>query len=95
MRIDIKKIETITSVLLAKLIEIKGATIELSHDYYWDIPTDDMYNPYQEPKHLTLGQLSDDLEELQRLCESSDDAIPYDLGRIASILKALSLSTWY
>jgi len=95
MTIKLDEIEKITLLLLSKLREKNGNEIALKNDYYWSIPADDMYNPYQEPKHITVGQLSDDLANVQRLCESPDDAISYDLERIASILKALSLSTWY
>lgn len=68
----------------------KGSEIEISNDYYWDISQDELYSPYAEPKNITLGQLSDDLEEVQRLAKS-DDAIMYDLKRLSNILKVLSI----
>jgi len=68
----------------------KGSEIEISNDYYWDISQDELYSPYEEPKNITLGQLSDDLEEVQRLAKS-DDAIMYDLKRLSNILKVLSI----
>jgi hypothetical protein len=94
MQIDVKSLEKVTSTLLSKLRESMGDTIELPYDYYWDIAMDDLYNPYQKPVDIVLGQLSDDLEEVRKLSVSDNDAIPYDLKRIASILTALSLSTW-
>ena len=93
MIIDMHKLEAITSILLSKLRESNGNNIELPHDYYWDIALDDLYNPYQEPTSLMLGQLSDDWEDVQKFCES-DDSIPHDLKRVAAILTALSQSTW-
>lgn len=90
MKVNIKDLEKVTSLLLSKLRESKGNEIELNNDYYWNISTEELYNPYEEPRNITLGQLSDDLEELQRL-NKSDDAIVYDLKRLASILKALSI----
>lgn len=89
MQVNIKEMEKIASLLFSKLRESKGNEIELNNDYYWDISVDELYNPYEEPKNITLGQLSDDLNEIQRL-DKSDDAIPYDLKRFASILNALS-----
>ena len=88
MKISINEIEKIALLLLSKLRESKGNEIELKNDYYWDIPEDELYNPYEEPKDITLGQLSHDVEELIRLVQS-DDAIAYDLNRLASIFKAL------
>jgi len=90
MKINIDEIQKITSLLLSKLKESKGNEIEINNDYYWDISSDELYNPYEEPKNITLGQLSDDLEEVQRLAKS-DDAIVYDLKRLGIILKALSI----
>lgn len=88
MKVNIEEIEKIALYLLLKLRESKGESIELNNDFYWDISADELYNPYEEPKNITLGQLSDDLEEIQRL-NKSDDAIPHDLKRLASIIKAL------
>jgi hypothetical protein len=90
MKINIEEIEKIASLLLSKLRKSKGSAIELNYDYYWDISMEELYNPYKEPTTITLGQLSDDLAELQRL-NKSDDAIVYDLKRLASILNALCL----
>jgi hypothetical protein len=91
MKVNIDEIQKLTSLLLSKLKESKGNEIEISNDYYWDISQDEIYSPYEEPKNVTLGQLSDDLEEVQRLINSDDDAIMYDLMRLSNILKVLSI----
>ena len=90
MKASIDEIEKITLILLSKLRESKGNLIEVNHDFYWDISVNELYNPYEEPKNITLGQLSDDLNEIQRLTKS-DDATPYDLKRLASIINALGV----
>ena len=91
MKVQISEIENIISLLLNKLKESKGNEIELGNDFYWDIASSELYNPYIEPKEISLGQLSDDLSEILRLKNQSDDAIPYDLKRVACIVKALSI----
>ena len=91
MKVNIDDLQTIITLLLSNLKEKKGNEIELGNDFYWDISSDELYMPYNEPKILTLGQLSDDLSEIHRLFKSKDEAIPYDLKRIAEILKALSI----
>ena len=68
----------------------KGNEVEIVNDYYWDIATEELYSAYQEPKNISLGQLSDDKNELDRLIKS-DNGIAYDLKRLSEILKALSL----
>lgn len=90
MRINIDKLQWITSFLLLKLKEEKGNEIELQNDFYWDISEKELYNPYEKPQNISLGQLSDDLHEVNRLLKS-DDAITYDLKRISNIIKALSI----
>ncbi|UUV22016.1 hypothetical protein [Paenimyroides aestuarii] len=90
MKINIDELQKVTIFLLSKLKENSGEEIEISNDYYWNILDDELYNPYEKPTDLTLGQLSDDLEEIKRLI-NSDDAIMYDLKRLAVIFKAISI----
>jgi hypothetical protein len=89
MQVDLNEVEKIALLLISKLKESKGEVVDLENDFYWDIPKEEIYNPYKAPKELTLGQLSDDLAELQR--DSIEiDATPYDLKRLSEILKAIS-----
>lgn len=91
MKVNIDELQQITSYLLSRLKEQKGNVIELENDFYWDISSEELYKPYDDPQNILLGQLSDDLTEVNRLSKSKDVAIPYDLKRIAEILKALSI----
>lgn len=91
MRVNIEELSKIIAILLLNLRNSKGNEVELKNDYYWDISSEQIYNPYDEPNDISLGQLSDDLNEVYRLLSSSNEAIPYDLKRIAEILKAISI----
>jgi hypothetical protein len=90
MKIHIDEIQKITLLLLSKVVESKGNEIEIEGDYYWDIASDEIYNPYLEPENISLGQLSDDIKELNRLLQKND-AVPYDIKRLSNILKVISL----
>jgi hypothetical protein len=90
MKVNLNDLEKIISLLIEKLRESKGNYIEIDNDYYWDIPNEDIYKPYKEPEIFTLGQLSDDLIEIERIIEGKD-AVVYDLKRISCVLKALSI----
>ena len=90
MKVNVDELQKTILLLLAKLKESKGNEIEIQADFYWDIPWEELYNPYSTPKDLTLGQLSDDLLEVNKVIESQA-VIPYDLIRISNILKALSV----
>lgn len=91
MKANINEIEKITSLLLLNLKEKLGNEIELENDFYWNISSEEIYQPYLEPKNISLGQLSDDLKEISRLSNSPNLAIPYDLKRLSEIIKALSI----
>ena len=90
MKVNIDEIEKVTSLLLSKLKESKGNEIEINNDYYWDIVNEELYNPYEEPGNITLGQLSFDYESIQRILKS-DDAAAYSLKWLSNILKALGI----
>ncbi len=86
--VDIEELEKYILLLLFKLKSSQGNLIEMKEDY-WDISSAELYNPYEEPKTISLGQLSDDINELKRLLDSEEEAIPYDLKRIGEIFKYL------
>ena len=88
MKVNIDILEKIIHSLFSELKEKNGNQIEIESDYYWDISNEEMYNPYEEPANMSLGQLSDDLAEIMRL-QKDDSAIPYDFHRVANILKIL------
>ncbi len=90
MKVKIDELQKTVTLLLSNLKAQKGNEIELENDFYWDISSDELYEPYNGPKTISMGQLSNDLIEIDRLSEAEDEAIPYDLKRIAEILKALS-----
>lgn len=94
MKVNIDELEKIILSLLLKLKKSKGHKVEINKDYYWEIDEEQLYNPLKEPTVRALGQLSDDLNELQRLLKSDEtlgEAIAYDLKRVSEILKAISI----
>ena len=90
VKVKINEIQEITNLIFEKLKASRGNEIEISYDFYWDIPSDEIYNPYKEPSNLTLGQLSDEIMEIQNSIITKD-LIYYDLKRISAILRALSI----
>ncbi len=90
MKVNILELHSFLSQILLLLEKNKGVDIELNNDFYWDIPSEYVYNPYIDPPNLTLGQLSDDWNEVKRLRDEKQNPIPYDLRRLSNILKAIS-----
>lgn len=94
LQINLKEIEKALSVLLHDLREAKGEVIEVEPiDYYWSIPREELYDPYQEPTDLTLGQLTDDLEEMKKLAEGTSEPASLDLVKMSAILAMLGHKT--
>jgi hypothetical protein len=89
VNVTVEELEKITAILLERLRKAADKEVKLSTDYFWNVPTKELYDPYKKPKELDLGQLSDDMHELRRLLKD-DEAISYDLERLANILTAIS-----
>lgn len=62
-------------------------------DHYWSIPADELYDPYQEPRTLTIGQVTDDWNEVERVSNGERGIIPYHLVWLAEVIKAVGHSS--
>ncbi len=86
MKIKIAELEKVLSDLLAELHEQKCEEIEIDkEDFYWAISKEELYNPYNQPNQLTLGQLSDDLEHIHKIFEKKLPIVCYDFAKISYI----------
>jgi hypothetical protein len=88
MTVNIEELRKIVATLL-DVVGSNGATVEFADDYYWDVPKDYRYKVYASPAELTVGQLSDDWNELRRIGRGEVDALPYALVWASSILRRI------
>ena len=94
LRVDINEIETALMKVLEELRSQKGDLIDMDPaDYYWSIDKDELYNPYAIPEHFTLGQLTDDLEELKKLAQGDVAPVALDLVKLSAVLAAIGHKT--
>lgn len=94
LQIHVNEIEKAMTILLHDLREAKGEVIEVEPvDYYWAIPREALYDPYQEPTGLGLGQLTDDLEEMKKLANGTSEPVSLDLVKMSAILAMLGHKT--
>ena len=90
MKIKVNELEKVLSILLTELKEHNGEEIEIDkEDYYWSITKDELYNPYEEPKKLTIGQLSDDIEHVNKLAANNLPPVSYDFVKLSSIFQII------
>ncbi|MGI4760325.1 MAG: hypothetical protein ACRYF0_06445 [Janthinobacterium lividum] len=90
MKITKKSLVKILEILLSKVFINSYNEIEMLEDFYWNIPDLDLYNIKDDPKELTLGQLSDDWQELVKILEKENAPTKYDLAKLSSVLRYLS-----
>lgn len=89
MHINISDLRLLSEQLLSHL-EGKGrSSVEISNDYYWSIPKERRYDPSLDPGDFTLGQLTDDWNELQRILEGKSEPFSYALVWLSSIFQAI------
>ncbi len=63
--------------------------IPIDKDFYWEVLWEQRYDSYEEPRKLSLGQLSDDLKEIRGILAGQRDAIPYCLVWLSSLLRVI------
>lgn len=89
MSINLDELNRILDKLFAHLKKNGVNDIELTKDFYWYISENQVYNPYNKPTELTLGQLTDNWNELIKTLEEDNDLIAYNFVWAATILRAL------
>ncbi|MEU1824141.1 hypothetical protein ABZ502_17145 [Streptomyces abikoensis] len=70
-----------------------GHTVALGNDYFWSVPDDELYDVLNEPKALTIGQLSESWQHLEDLLAHQDGVLGYHLVWLADIIRAIGQDT--
>jgi hypothetical protein len=89
MQIDVKELQAITNILYEHLERLGISHVDISDDYYWNINNKEIYDPYQSPTNLDIGQLTENWEELQKLLNQEGEPIAYEFVWLAAILRAI------
>ena len=93
MNIRVVDIRNAAHRLFEYMEESGRSTVDVPWDYYWCIPRDARYDPTETPSEFTIGQLSDDLGELQKIIDGQKEPIGYALVWLASVCRALGEAT--
>lgn len=89
MKIQVSNLRALANKLLDHLEETGHGEVDISVDFYWDIPAEQRYQPYAEPGKLDMGQISDDWMELTKIAEDRAKPVNYALVWLASILRRI------
>lgn len=87
MFVEFPILEKVTKEIFNHLKQLGIEGIELDKDFYWNVPLDQKYEPYNKPTALDLGQLSDDLQELQAIQKGEVEPSGHALVALGSILR--------
>ncbi len=94
MIINVRELEQVVATLMAQLKERAGETIEIEkEDYYWAINQDEKYNPYKKPDDLTIGQLSEDWDNMSDILKNEREPISYDFVKLSSLMQFIGYKT--
>ncbi len=94
LQININELEKALSQILEKLRRQEGEVVDVgSIDYYWSINGEEKYDPYQDPERFTLGQLTDDLEEIRKIASGEAEPVALDLVKVSAVLAAVGHRT--
>jgi hypothetical protein len=90
--IDLRHLRAALARVLDDVEAKFGSTLDLGADHYWTVDRRSAFDPSVDPaKGLTVGQLTDDIEETQRVAMRTDDPIIWhDLAHIVGILTRIA-----
>lgn len=89
MRIDVEELQAITTILYEHLESLGIKHIDIPDDYYWNINSQEIYDPYQTPSNLDMGQLTENWQELQKLLKRESEPLAYEFVWLAALLRAI------
>ncbi|TQL01099.1 hypothetical protein [Cellulomonas sp. SLBN-39] len=86
--IDLQTLRTAIAVALDACEKQLGPRVRVNTDYYWHLPVDAAFDMTKEPSELTVGQLSDDLDDIS-VASGRPGTAGHDLAHAIGILRAL------
>ncbi|MBP2168266.1 hypothetical protein J2125_001458 [Erwinia toletana] len=89
MEIDLDVLESAVQKIFSDMRSQGVNSVPLEADFYWNIPSEALYDPYNKPADLDIGQLEEDYENLVQTSKR-DLLIGYNLKNISVLLRYLS-----
>ncbi len=86
MVVDLKTLEIAFGVILKYMNERQIHEVEINDDFYWFIPEEERYDSYQRPTTMTIGQLTEDWENVRKIASGESRPVGLALRWLAAIL---------
>jgi len=89
VKIQLSDLRRAANALFDHLERTGRTEIEVTEDFYWSIPEKHLYSVYSPPpeSELTMGQLSDDWNELTKIASGKSPPLTYALVWLSSLLR--------
>lgn len=89
--VKLDELQTMLNAIFSHLkSDLKIDEVELTADYYWDIPGSSLYAVDADMEAPTIGSLVDDLEFLRPLLTDKDQAVSLMLLHAAPLLRYIA-----
>jgi hypothetical protein len=87
--IPVEDLRRVAERLLDHVRSAEGDVVELHEDMFWSIPPDALYDVYQQPPELTIGQLTESWDNLGKLMHDGEQPAGLDLVWLSDVLRAI------
>jgi hypothetical protein len=87
MKVKVADLRRAANRLFDHLLESGHEEVDVDRDYYWNIPAEKIYASYEQPSEFTMGQLSEDLQHLEKIASEQNPPIGYGLMWLSSLLR--------
>ncbi|MEU8464539.1 hypothetical protein [Streptomyces sp. NPDC029003] len=93
LQIPLDRLRHVFELALQHIEASAGSTVALERDYFWSVPGDELYDVPNEPRTITIGQLSESWQHLEDLLADPDRVVGYHLVWLADVLRAIGQDT--
>jgi hypothetical protein len=89
VKVSIRELREVSTALFDHVESLGVTEVEVDDDYYWSIPKEELYDPARDSVSPSLGQLTDDWNELQMIRRRERPPVALALTWLASVLRAI------
>lgn len=87
IEIEIDELESAIKIIFAHIRETGVKSVQLEDDFYWDIDMEDLYEVTRNPENFSIGQLTDDLQEMHKIVAGTGTPVGYCLVWAAALCR--------
>ncbi len=93
MKIALTTVRAATNAILDALEARGTCDVTLDEDYYWFVPSPAVYDVTKPIAGATLGQLSDNLDEIARIAAGESQPVGSDLVALGMLMRFIGERT--